>query len=54
MTNPNQPLYSMHITNNVGCPTRPSLLVVNEYDHWKIRMESFLTSKEKEKKYRDL
>lgn len=43
------PLYSMHICNNVGFHTQIPLLVVEEYDHWKIRMEHLLISKEKGK-----
>lgn len=31
----------------MGCPTRAPLLIVEEYDHWKMRMERFLVAKEK-------
>lgn len=37
----------MKIANNMGCPTRTPLLVVEEYDHWKMRMERFFIGKEK-------
>ena len=41
MANSNQ-MVSMHIANSVGCHTRAPLLVIEEYSHWKIRMERFL------------
>ena len=37
----------MQIANSAGCPTRSPVLVVEEYDHWKVRMERFLHGKEK-------
>ena len=46
--NANQML-SMHIANSVGCPSRAPLLSVDEYDHWKLRMEQFLKGKDKGK-----
>ena len=45
--NPSQQMYSMQIANSVGCPSRAPFLVVEEYDHWKFRMERFLLGKEK-------
>ena len=45
-SNPQQ-MYSMQIANSVGCPTRAPLLVVEEYDHWKVIMERFLLAKKK-------
>ena len=45
-SNPHQ-MYSMQIVNSMGCPTRVPLLVVEEYDHWKVIMEIFLLAKEK-------
>ena len=47
-------MYSMKIENSVGFPMHALLLVVEEYDHWKVRMERFLVSKEKVKRYGDL
>ncbi|XP_052621758.1 uncharacterized protein LOC128127334 [Lactuca sativa] len=40
-------MISMQIANSVGGPTRAPLLVLEEYDHWKVRMERFLLAKEK-------
>ena len=37
----------MQIVNRVGCPSRAPLLVIEEYDHWKVRMEMFLLGKGK-------
>ena len=31
----------------MGCPSHAPLLVVEEYDNWKVRMERFLLGKEK-------
>ena len=45
-SNPQQ-MISMQIANSVGGPTRAPLLVVEEYDHWKVRMERFLLAKDK-------
>ena len=45
-SNPQQ-MYSVQIANNVGCPTHATLLVIEEYDHWTVRMERFLPAKEK-------
>ena len=42
-----QQMYSMQITNIMGFPFRAPFLVVEEYDHWKVRMERFLVGKEK-------
>ena len=42
-----QQMYSMQIANSMGCPTHAPLLVVEEYDHWKVRMERLLHCKEK-------
>ena len=44
--NPQQ-MISMQIANSVGGPTHALLLVVEEYDHWKVRMERFLLAKDK-------
>ena len=45
-------MYSMQIENNVGFPSRAPILVVKEYDHWKVGMEKLLRCKEKKvKKY---
>ncbi|XP_052622501.1 uncharacterized protein LOC128127835 [Lactuca sativa] len=45
-SNPQQTI-SMQIANSVGGLTRSPLLVVEEYDHWKVRMERFLLAKDK-------
>ena len=37
----------MQIANSVGGLIRAPLLVVEEYDHWKVRMERFLLAKDK-------
>ena len=34
----------------MGGPTRAPLLVVEEYDHWKVRMEGFLLAEDKGEK----
>ncbi|XP_023770935.1 uncharacterized protein LOC111919603 [Lactuca sativa] len=41
-----QQMISMQIANTMGGPTRSPLLVVEEYDHWKVRMEKFLLTKD--------
>lgn len=45
--NSNQPLYSMQIENSIGCPTRALLSIIEEYDHWEMKMERFLKPKDK-------
>lgn len=45
-TNPNQPLYYIQIANNIGCPMRALLLIMEECDHSKMGMERFLKTKE--------
>ena len=46
-SNQSQQMYSMQIENRMGFPSRAPWLVVEEYDHWKVRMERFLLGKEK-------
>ena len=46
-TSNTQQMISMQIENSIGGPTRAPLLIVEEYDHWKVRMERFLLAKEK-------
>ena len=36
----------MKITNSIGCRSHAPLLVVEEYDHWKVRMKRVLVGKE--------
>ena len=45
-SNPQQ-MHSIQITNSMVCPTCFPLLVVEEYDHWKVSMERYLLGKEK-------
>lgn len=40
-------MYSMQIENSVGFPLRYPLLVVEGYDHWKVRIEWFLVGRQK-------
>ena len=44
----------MQIANIVGCPSHAPMLVVEEYDLKKVRMERFLLGKEKGDTLQDL
>ena len=40
-------MYAMKIANNMGCPMCAPFIVIEEYDHRKVRMGRFLILKEK-------
>ena len=43
----NQHLMSIHVSNSVGAPSKPLLLVISEYEHWKSRMQTYIDGKER-------
>ena len=43
----NQHLMSIHVSNSVGAPSKPPLLVISEYEHWKSRMQTYIDGKER-------